>query len=141
VGGLPRSCFWFPGFETNIMISKCIALLVAALVLANCCISGSGCAPPGGPVAWDGLGPAPSENTQPVEPRSNRVRSKSEIIVGPIGAAEGQQNGRLLPRDSWEQQQAADQDDEMRLKRKLMICRDCGTREPTRDDPTASMAR
>lgn len=128
------------------MISKCMAFLVVALVLASCCASGSGCgAPPGGPVAWDGLGSAPTEDTQPADPRSNKMRSQREII----GAAEGQQDGRLQPRDrfkdrsreTWEQQQAADQDDEMRLKRKLMICRDCGTSGPNRDDATANVAR
>lgn len=138
------------------MISKCLAFLVVALVLANCCASGSGCgAPPGGPVAWDGLGAAPAEDTQPIEPRSNKMRSssKGDIIAGPIGNAVGQQDGRPPPRDSfkdrfndklndtWEQQQAADQDDERRLKRKLMICRDCGTSEPSRDDANANVAR
>jgi hypothetical protein len=135
---LPRSCFWFPGFETNIMISKCIALLVAALVLANCCISGSGCAPPGGPVAWDGLGPAPAEDTQSTAPPPNKLRSKRELTAG---AAEGRQNGKLQPRDNWEQQQAADRDEEMRLKRTLMICRNCTSPEPDRDDATARAAR
>jgi hypothetical protein len=32
----------------------------------------------------------------------------------------------LQPKDSWDQQQAADQADEARLKRKLIICRTCG---------------
>jgi hypothetical protein len=124
------------------MISKCIAFLVAALVLANCCISGSGCgAPPGGPVAWDGLGPAPTEDTQPAEPRSDRPRSKREVAVGPLGAVERQQNGKSQPRDNWEQQQAADREDEMRLKRKLMICSNCVSPEPNRDGATASVAR
>jgi hypothetical protein len=126
------------------MISKCMAFLVIGLTLADCCASGSGCgAPPGGPVAWDGLGSAPTENTQPVElqPQPNKKRSRSEIIVGPIGDAEGQPNRKQRSGDSWEQQQAADRDDEMRLKRKLMICSNCGTSEPTRDDAAASVAR
>ena len=120
------------------MISKCIALLVAAFVLANCCITGSGCAPPGSPVAWDGLGPAPAEDTQSTAPPPDRLRSKRERTAG---AAEGRQNGKLQPGDNWEQQQAADRDEEMRLKRTLMICRDCTSPEPNRDGATTRAAR
>lgn len=123
------------------MISKCIAFLVAALVLANCCASGIGCgAPTGGPVAWDGLGPTPTEDAQPIEPPRPNKRSKKEVAADTLGAADVQQNSKLRRGDSWEQQQAADQDDEMRLKRKLMICRNCGT-ESSRDDAAASAPR
>ena len=46
------------------MISKSIAFLVAALMLANCCALGNGCVPAAGsPVAWDGLGAAPTDDT------------------------------------------------------------------------------
>lgn len=118
------------------MISKCIVFLVAALLLANCCISGSGCgAPTGSPVAWDGLGPAPAEDTQAIEPTPNRVHSKKDIAARPL------QNGKPQSGDSWERQQATDQDEEARLKRKLVICRDCVAPEPKRDDARASAAR
>jgi hypothetical protein len=122
------------------MISKCIAFLVAALMLANCCALGSGCAPESGaPIAWDGLGSAPTDDTQPVEPGSKKhARAKREIIVGPLDAAATAQNNKVQPKDQWEQQQAADQDDEVRLKRKLMICRTCVAPESARDDATSS---
>jgi hypothetical protein len=121
------------------MISRCIALLVAALTLANCCASGSGCAPAAGsPVAWDGLGTAPTEETQPLELRPKPARAKREIIVGPLDAAASERNSKVQPKDDWEQQQAADQDDEARLKRKLMICRNCLTGDAARDDAAAS---
>jgi len=124
------------------MISKCVAFLAAALMLANCCAMGSGCAPAAGsPVAWDGLGTAPTDDAQPLELRPKQhSRARREIIVGPLDAAATEPDRRVQPKDRWEQQQAADQDDEARLKRKLMICRSCLPGESVRDD-TASGSR
>jgi hypothetical protein len=51
------------------------------------------------------------------------------------------QNNKDQPKGQWEQQQAADQDDELRLKRKLMICRTCLAGESARDDGTGSLSR
>jgi hypothetical protein len=125
------------------MISKCIAFLVAALMLANCCALGNGCAPAAGsPVAWDGFGSAPMDDTQPLELRPKQhARAKREIILGPLDAAATEPNSKLQPKDSWEQQQAADQADEARLKRKLVICRTCLTGESVRDDAAGSVSR
>jgi hypothetical protein len=125
------------------MISKCIAFLVAALMLADCCALGNGCAPESGaPIAWDGLGSAPASDTQPVEPQPKKhARAKREIIVGPVGAAAAEPDRKLQPKGSWEQQQMADQDDEAKLKRKLVICRACLPNEPARDDATGSVSR
>ena len=121
------------------MISKCIAFLAVALLLANCCALGNGCAPAAGaPIAWDGLGTPPADDPQPTEPQSRKpVRAKREIIIGPLDAAVAGSNSKTKSKDNWEQQQAADQDDEARLKRKLMICKDCRTGESARDDATA----
>jgi hypothetical protein len=125
---------------TITMISKCIAFLVAALMLSNCCALGNGCAPESGaPIAWDGLGSAPTSDTQPVEPQPKKhAQAKRELILGPLDAAATEQNKKVQPKDRWEQEQAADQDDEMRLKRKLMICRTCLAGESARDDATSS---
>ena len=122
------------------MISKCIAFLVAALMLADCCALGNGCAPESGaPIAWDGLGSAPTSDTQPVEPQPKKhARAKREIIVGPLDAAATEQNNEVQPKNQWQQEQAADRDDEMRLRRKLMICRNCQAGESARDDATSS---
>ena len=124
------------------MISKCIAFLVAALMLANCCAVGNGCAPETGtPIAWDGLGPAPTDDTQPLEPRAKKpTRAKREIIVGPLDAAAAEPISKALPKDSWEQQQVADQAGEVRLKRKLVICRTCLIGESAHDDATSSVS-
>ena len=125
------------------MISKCIAFLVAALMLANCCALGNGCAPAAGsPVAWDGLGSAPTDDTQLLELRPKQhARAKREIILGPLEAAAAELNSKGQPKDSWEQQQAADQADEARLKRKLMICRTCLADESVRDDAASRVSR
>ena len=122
------------------MISKCIAFLVAALMLADCCALGNGCAPESGaPIAWDGLGSAPTSDMQPVEPQpKTHARAKREIIIGPLDAAATEQNNKVQPKNQWEQEQAADRDDEMRLKRKLMICRNCLAGESARDNATSS---
>jgi hypothetical protein len=121
------------------MISKCIAFLALALLLANCCALGNGCAPAtpvaGAPIAWDGLGKPPTDGTEATEPQVRKpARAKREIIVGPLDTAGGGTTSKFQPKDSWEAQQAADQDDEARLKRKLMICKTCGAAESTRDD-------
>jgi hypothetical protein len=125
------------------MISKCIAFLGSALMLAGCCALGNGCAPESGaPIAWDGLGSAPTDNTQAVEPRPKKyVRAKREIIVGPLDTAATVQNTKVQPKDQWEREQAADQDDELRLKRKLMICRNCLAPVSARDDAAGSVSR
>jgi hypothetical protein len=116
------------------MILKCIALLAAALMLTNCCTSGNGCAPvAGSQVAREQLGTVPTEVAQPPEPRKPE-RAKREIIVGPLNAAPGGRDNKVQLTDQWEQQQAADQDDEARLKRKLVICRGCAPSETARED-------
>ena len=122
------------------MILKCMAWLAAALMLAGCCTFGNGCAPESrAPVAWDGLGAAPASDSQPVELQPKRqARTKREVVLGPIDAAPTEQNSRVQPKNRWEQEQAADQDDEARLKRKLIICSACSTAEPARDDRTGS---
>jgi hypothetical protein len=128
--------------EVNTMISQCIAFLAAALMLAGCCASGNGCAPASGaPAAWDGLGAAPTTDSQPVELQPNRplqpnkpARTKREIILGPLETAATEGNRKVQPKDQWEQEQTADLADEARLKRKLIICSACSAGESARDD-------
>ncbi len=78
-------------------------------------------------MAWDGLGSAPTDNAQPVEPPpppKKQARAKREIIIGPLNAATAEQTN-VRSRDEWEQDQAADRNDEASLKRKLKICSSC----------------
>jgi hypothetical protein len=107
------------------MISKCIAFLAAALLLANCCALGTGCAPAANaPLAWDGLGSAPTVEDQTVEPRPKKLAHVNrENVVSPLQDATTASVRK--PEPSWAQQQAVDEADEARLKRKLIICRNC----------------
>jgi hypothetical protein len=109
-----------------VMISKCIALLFAAVALAGCCVSGTGCyAPvPGAPIAWDGLGPTPTENVDESKPKRNSRRNQ-EIIVGPLNDATAKSDPRSQPTDRWSEEQAADRDAEAKLNKKLRICANC----------------
>jgi hypothetical protein len=110
------------------MITKCILFLFAALMLANCCALGNGCAPTSAvPAAWDGSGSAPADDTQAFEPPPPRkqARAKREIILGPLDATAADQTSKSQPKDQWEKEQTADQDDEARLKRTLKICSAC----------------
>ena len=75
------------------MYTKFMALLVAGVALSGCCLSGTGCNAPvaGAPIAWDGLGEAPTENSaEPageVKRPKRRTARNQEIIVGPLNNA------------------------------------------------------
>ena len=127
------------------MMSKYIALILASAALAGCCLSPNGCyAPlPGAPIAWDGLGTAPTETetTGATQDRPKKTaRAKKEIIVGPIGAASAEPKVKLTGREAFLQQEAADRLDEGRLTKKLKICSDCLPAR-TRDDVSGRSAR
>jgi len=130
------------------MLSKYIALILASAALAGCCLSPNGCyAPlPGAPIAWDGLGTAPTETetTGATEDRPRKTarakRAKKEIIVGPIGAASAEPKPKLTGREAFLQQEAADRLDEERLTKKLKICSDCLPAR-TSDDASGRSAR
>jgi hypothetical protein len=131
---------WFvSGFLPQTMITmiyKVVVFLVAALSLANCCALGTGCVPVAGTAAaWDGLDAAATEDAQPVELRPKqhaRKKRDSETTVA-------EPHSKSQSGDSWGQQQTADQIEEARLKRKLMICQSCLPKESARDD-TAGVA-
>ena len=126
------------------MISKSVVFLFSAIALGGCCISGNGCYAPvaGAPIAWDGLGSPPTDVAEVSEdqPKKKKARPRREIIVGPLGDVAGAPSSRSQAGESWAQQEAADQADEIRLKNKLRICSNCMT-APARDDATDSMAR
>jgi hypothetical protein len=125
------------------MISKCILLLAAALLLANCCAVEIGCAPPpGASIAWGGPGPGPADDSDVIEPQRRKYApAKRQIAPGPRDAAADRPNAKPQLTDGWEQQQVADQADEARLKRRLTICRACAVGESGRDEPTGSVTR
>jgi hypothetical protein len=114
------------------MIAKCILFLAAALLLANCSALGTAHGPvaaTGSPVAWDGLGSTPDDgDTQAVESAPRKpARAKRQVSAA---------QKDIRPGDTWQEQQAADLEDEKRLRRKLMICTNCAV-ESAREDTGA----
>jgi hypothetical protein len=126
------------------MISRSVVFLFSAIALGGCCISGNGCYAPvaGAPIAWDGLGSPPTDVAEASEdqPKKKKTRPRREIIVGPLGDVAAAPNTRSQASESWAQQEAADQADEIRLKNKLRICSNCMT-APAREDAIDGMAR
>ena len=98
------------------MQTKFIALLIAGTALTGCCASGTDYSTPTSvaPIAWDGLGEAPTANGElgsENRPKRRTARNR-EIIVGPLS-------------------ETSDRSDEGRetnakLARQIKICRDCG---------------
>lgn len=132
------------------IILRSAVLLMAALTLANCCMTGScsgpvattaapGVAAPGmaatSPVAapdpaWDGLG-APTaaelEGDAPAAPapkRTARRRAQDTLEGTDISAQSG---GTSRGKMSWDEEQAVSRADEARLKQKLIICKNCSS--------------
>jgi hypothetical protein len=103
------------------MIFRCI-VLVSSLALAGCCASGVGCATsePYG-VAWDGLGPAPEEQTvssdsAPARQPSSNKRDRQQAA---------RSNSNTPPGNQWEQEQASGAAADAKLTRQLKICSNC----------------
>ncbi|MGJ4887034.1 hypothetical protein [Bradyrhizobium sp. HKCCYLR20261] len=133
------------------MILRSATVLAAALTLANCCMSGTGCSGPmasantpaatpamaATPVAagpqpqaadWDGRVASETDTDMVMEPdigtarKPARRRGDSRVDVMSAQSSSGSR-GRM----SWEEEQAADLADEARLKQKLTICRNCNS--------------
>jgi hypothetical protein len=125
------------------MMVRCALLLVAALSLAGCCLSGTACYGPtaaGGAPAWDGLGAAPTDDdpqAAEASPPKKLARARPNR-AGSVDAASASSNPYLRGDDSFEQQEAADRADEARLKRKMIICRDCASTGPVNNDVLGS---
>jgi hypothetical protein len=136
------------------MISKCIAFLIAALVLSSCCALGGGCAPTGmSPVAMDGdgLGAAPPEEEAPppdeAQPKQDMHVKKQDMhikrkkMAGSPDAVATEQDRAARGKEQFEMEQAADEADDQKLKRKLVICSDCMSPKSTRDDMMGGSSR
>jgi hypothetical protein len=125
------------------MMVRCTLLLVAALSLSGCCLSGSACYGPtaaGGAPAWDGLGAAPTDDdpqAAETSPPKKLARTKPNRTVS-SNAASASSNPYLSSEDAFEQQQAADRADDARIKQKMIICRDCGSNGPVNNDVLGS---
>jgi len=118
-----------------VMIRKCVAVIFTGLSLAGCCASGTMCEVPtaGTHVAWDGLGPDPSENASARPPKATRPRTASARTSGEVPGERKVQAG-----SEWERQLAADKADEARLSRTMIICRGCSAASSPGDGNTGS---
>jgi len=121
------------------MLTRFMVLLVAGAALSGCCASGTGCATsttPGAPVAWDGLGDAPTANDeqgQEKRPQKRKTARNREIILGPLNgappkstSAEASAGSDVKARyDEWTRQPNEDAEADARLARQTKICRGC----------------
>jgi hypothetical protein len=122
------------------MYTRLIVLLVAGTALSGCCMSGTGCSGPtaaGGPIAWDGLGEAPTANDEPGEqkrPKRRTAARNREIILGPLNDASPKDatSRDSLPKsdakaqyDAWTRLPNEDPEADAKLARQLKICRNC----------------
>jgi hypothetical protein len=127
------------------MMIRYALLLLVALMLGGCCLSGDCYAPLAGPAgvtrapttgtaamptasvapaAPDGLGSGPSDGSRagvPAKPKRTAQRRTDFDSIGDASSAS------RYPGGSWEEQQATDRADEEQLKRKLIICQNCST--------------
>lgn len=119
------------------MILKSIACVFAAIALAGCCASGTGCYAPvaGSQAEWDGLYlPAHDE-----VPKKATPRRKKEVAVATQPNRDTQVISRPQTKEEWVQQEAADRADEAKLTKRLKICSGCSTAPDKADDATDSI--
>jgi hypothetical protein len=119
-------------------MSKLIAFVFAAIALAGCCTSGTGCYTPvaGSPAEWDGLIEPPNDEAPKKPPRR-----KKEMAVASQPKADTQVVSRPQTKEEWEQQEAADRANEARLTKKLKICTGCSAAPEKVDDATDNIRR
>ena len=111
------------------MLTRFMVLLVAGTALAGCCASGTGCSTPtgGAPIAWDGLGEAPTANDVPGEekrPARRKTARNREVILGPMNGASAQSEAKVQY-DDWTRRPNEDAEADARLARQTRICRGC----------------
>lgn len=102
------------------MRSFCAAVFFAAL-LGGCCLSETGCNAPiaAAKTDWDGLDqPAVEEAPSPVPRQRISTRIKGQV-------EQSKPHDNLSEGDSWQEEEARQQSDDLRLKRKLIICQGC----------------
>jgi hypothetical protein len=117
------------------MLTRFMVLLVAGAALSGCCASGTGCSTsttPGAPIAWDGLGEAPTANDAPGEekrPAKRKTARNREIILGPLNGGPPRETSAgsdtKARYDEWTRQPNEDVEADARLARQTKICKGC----------------
>ena len=120
------------------MTRRLAFLSVVGLALSGCCLDGSGCyVPPPNKalISWDGLGPYPKRN----HVKQLKVRTTNEAVVSEDNSPSEEQLSKLRPySEEWGAVlEAINRAANSKLKKKLIICRDC--LPPELDDQTGSI--
>jgi hypothetical protein len=115
-----------------------VFVIAAGLALSGCCL-GSGCyiqPPTNALTSWDGLGPLPKRNNV----KRAKVRKTSEPAASEDNSPSEEELAKLRPysKEWGAVRDAIDRAADAKLKKKLIICRDCMPPEP--DDQTGSIA-
>jgi hypothetical protein len=121
------------------MVRRLAFLIVAGLALSGCCMDGSGCyvpTPNKALASWDGLGPYPKRN----HVKRLKIRTTNEAAASEDNSPSEEELSKLRPySQEWGAAlEAINRAADSKLKKKLIICRDCLPREP--DDQTGSIA-
>ncbi len=122
---------------------KAACALFAALALGGCCFSGTVCNMPQ-PSAAIGLNEVdqPAEDASLGGPATNSVGPATKQRTRSHANKGKDEYARSAPDSSdpgsWEAEQAQEQADEARLKRKLIICQNCGAAQP---QPSATQSQ
>jgi hypothetical protein len=119
------------------MSRRLVIMIAAGLVLSGCC-SGSGfhIQPPTSVLTrWDRLGPLPKRKNV----KSAKAREQSETVASDDDSPKEAELAALKPysEEWWSVRDAIDRADEVKLAKKLIICRDCMPSKP--DDRTGSI--
>ena len=126
-------------------MSKRLALAITAGLVLSGCSHGSGCylPPPSSTLtSWDGLGTDPTANK--ANSTKARKSTKAQGTSGPTAAGDAPPEETALAGlkpysgEWWSVRDAIDRGAEVKLAKKLIICRDCMPSKP--DDSTGSVA-
>jgi hypothetical protein len=125
-------------------MSKRLALAITAGLVLSGCSHGSGCylPPPSSTLtSWDGLGPDPAANKAKSTKAQKSTNAQGTGGTTATGSApEETALAELKPYSGewWSVRDAIDRAAEVKLAKKLIICRDCMPSKP--DDSTGSVA-
>jgi hypothetical protein len=121
------------------MSRRWVFVIAAGLVLSGCCL-GSGCyiqPPTNALTSWDGLVPLPKRN----KVKRAKVRKTSdEAVASEDNSPSEEELAKLRPysKEWGAVRDAIDRAADAKLKKKLIICRDCMPPEP--EDQAGSIA-
>jgi hypothetical protein len=119
------------------MSRRLVFVIAAGLALSGCCL-GSGCyiqPPTSALTSWDGLAPLP----KPKNVKRAKVRKTSKAAASDDDSRNEAELAALKPysKEWWSVRDVIDRAAEVKLAKKLIICRGCMPKEP---DQTGSIA-